>query len=831
MLYRQRIAILPYILIAVLMIGILPLHAMANNTSTTTTQTAAASLFTMKPVGKVMIDKTSYITLQQPQQLGRTIRFTLSFHNSSKTELQFIDYWVRLKTKSNSRFSASLIEAHKNKNRISPNTTEIFTFTASVSEGVRLSDIIFELIRWDFRQPSFERSLGTITVPANYTSIAPQGTSTLIAMNGVNISTKVKQANITASNDKLAVDMKIELENTGTKSVVIPAYEYLVVTSEALAYSTEVLDLPANFRLFPKMKKEITLKGELPSATYTDNLRLVVSEPSNVYADNVPIAAFYLPKSTSAIEEKIEFIPKNGTKTVQIDQQPVELQVRQLNRITAGRNIQANILFSAVNQGKKDVTIPKYTFLIQTESGVTYPVTADLTNIRLDPFVGREIEMNATLAGTANPTNLLLVMKEVSDATGGQSKTSPVYFHLYNEDPIIYRINWQHTYANAEGTYRFTFKSVQRLPWEDDDLLSATFEITNTGATTMAVPKLSGDLRLDERITVDTLMVNVLGVMSIRPNETIPMVMTGKIPYTHQYDTLKLLLKDTSNANAVKDIVLFTHDASVQPIRDIAAGETHNITSIGRAAQIKISETATYVGTDRKQLTSRINLHNQESRFVNTAAIVGYYATLDGRLYPATFTEVKNKVAPDSGIAIMATTTLPNAVNTAGMTLIMGEGTADGKLVSSGTPADAYINVVRMKLPPETTPKVGNYQQLALFPYTISIGSIYSYLTLEDNFHFGFDYELTKIRAIDYLGEAHQLLIEVEDLQGNVRFTKSFTLDQGKATEQNLELGKRIYAFENNDMNLPYAIHVNRNFNILVYDVYNGNKKLIAKKF
>ncbi len=75
-------------------------------------------------LGRVQISKNSYFELKEAHLLSDTgqsaVTFTVSVHNGEASDLMFINYWIRLSTKSGSQFSVKTLPSDKDKKTGSP---------------------------------------------------------------------------------------------------------------------------------------------------------------------------------------------------------------------------------------------------------------------------------------------------------------------------------------------------------------------------------------------------------------------------------------------------------------------------------------------------------------------------------------------------------------------------------------------------------------------------------------------------------------------------------------------------------------------------------------
>lgn len=830
---------IPWALSAALAVGTVPpqLILAAESGSASAAASAATTVtpvFSTPAIGKVSLGGSSFIELKDVQQLGRTVRFTVSLYNGGSTDLQFIDYWVRLRSTAGSQFSPTLFAADKDKNRIAPKTTETFAFYASVSDTTKLSDLTFDIIKWDFSVSSFQRTLGSLKVPATYQPSAPAGSVLSTAINGVSAKAQIKRVNIAKTSDKYTASLVFEFENTGSKSFTIPAYEYAIVTSEGLTYPLTVSGLPANASLHPRFKEDITLRGELPASLENKNWKLVLSEKQGESL-TVPSLSFFLPSSTAA--EVSDSVAIGEMKELLVSDQKIEAKITRTVRNENDRNFLAAIRFSFKNQGSKSVVLPKYTFQIETSSGLTYPVTADMSNVSIDPLVEREVELRATLPNSVGKDGWKLLLNGEGDGTDPNSQGSALAkFDLSNDNPAGLNQGATYAYSNESGTYSIQFENVQRLPWEDEDILSASFKIRNPGTTSLPVPELVGYFILDDKIRVEATTLQKDTVLAVKPNGTISVQLYGKVPYTYEYSDLKVFLQEKTgdSATEVANIVDFRYtgkDATKLPVVNI--GQKHKIEGVGRASEVAIRDVRTYEGSDSTFFTTLVDVKNLEKRFASLTSLVGYFATPDGLMFPATISEAKDKVSPQSVATLLFSTSLPNYINTNTVKLIVGEGVINGKFAEAGQ-SDAYVNAISFNLPNESTEPKNTLTDLMLFPYTVSLTNVSANLVTTESFMFNFNYNLTKNTFVDTIGADHQLLIEFVDSAGSTAFSKQFTL--GKATgvheEDSSDLALGIYSksFEITDKLMIYKIQNLTSYKIKVYDLFMNQKYLLAEQ-
>jgi len=819
---------IPWALSAAMLVTTVPPHLV--QAATTTATTPATPVYTTPAIGKVSLGGASYIEIKGVQQLGRTVRFTVSLYNGGATELQFIDYWVRLRSAGGSQFSPTLFEADKDKNRVAPKTTETFSFYASVSDTTKLSDLTFDIIKWDFSVSSFQRTLGSLKIPAMYQPVTPAGSLLSTSINGVPAKAQVKRSSISKTSDKYIASIVFEFENAGSKSFAIPAYEYAIVTADGLTYPLTVSGLPQNASLHPRFKEEITLRGELPASLENKNWKLVLSEKQGDTM-TVPSMSFFLPASTAG--EVSDSVAIGSAKDLLVTDQKIEAKVTRTVRNENDKNFLAAIRFSFKNTGTKPVTLPKYTFQIETSAGLRYPVTADLNNVSVDPLVEREIEMRATVPNSVGKDGWKLILNEPADASDPASDVSQLAkFDLPNDNPIGLDQGSAYSYSNEAGTYSIQFENVQRVPWEDEDILSASFEIKNPGKTSLPVPEIVGYFMLDDKIKVEATMLQKDTVLAIKPGGSINLQLYGKIPYTYEYSDLKVYLQEKTGTGEgdVANIVDFTAKGTSNKLPVVKIGQKHKIEGVGRATEISVRDVRSYEGTDSNLFTTLIDMKNLEKRFNDLTKLYGYYTTADGNVYPAEISNTTSKVLPSGVASVLISAPMSKAVDLTKLELVLGEAVTGGKFTSNGE-ADSFVNAVAYQLPSEPKEPKTEFDQLTFFPYTLSMTDVRAKLASAESILFSFNYTLSKNTFVTTDNDEREIILEFEDKQGSVAFTKTITLGSGEASSSKLIVGaKKNYELEIEDKYILMKLQYLNGFTVKIYDQYQGQSKLIAQK-
>ncbi|UKS30236.1 hypothetical protein LOZ80_15360 [Paenibacillus sp. HWE-109] len=668
-------------------------------------------------IGKVTITGSSYFELKQihllPDQNGKLATFTISIHNEGNSELQFIDYWARLKSKSGNQFSARLLPADKDKNRVAPGATTDLTFYATVNATTNLQDLVVQFIKWDFSQSNFERVLGEVAVPNDFTDVTPTDSAASIMVGGTQVQASIKKF-VSNKNEKYHVPtVYLKLENAGSHTVTVPSYIFSIRTAEGLLYPLEAKGIK-DLKINPKESKEIQLSGSIPVGVAADAWQLTVAETIADLKLNVGVANFQLP--------------------------PVSTQV------------------------------------------------------------------------------------------GGS-------------------IGKEYSFTSKSGVYTTQLNGLHRLPWEDQDLLTADLTLINKGQESLPLPKLSGYFLLDGAVKIDAKLIQTAKVIGLGAGANVNLQIAGKVPYTYEFSDVKLVLQENETGEppagtekgttTATDVLEFSTQSELQAIPFINAGQSYTSNDAGRKSKYAIRNVSTYEDKTNIMFSAMVEVTNLEKRFTNVSKLVANFRAPDGTVFAASVAEVKNKISPSGKGLLNVWASVPKGYGTANMNLLLGEAVTDGKL-SEGEKAvaDSYVNPVAYWLPDERKEVAKTLKNVDLFPYNISINKIGT--TIENgNFNLKFNYELTKEKLTEINTEGHNLLLVFEDGGGVKRFEKKFDFKDfdvfnGESTadqDTKIRLGKREnFLISITDPGLIFNTKFLQKYTLSVYDEFQGQRKLLASQ-
>lgn len=665
------------------------------------------------PLGTVIIGERSYVELKDvvmlPGDTDQTVAFTLSLYNGEANDLQFIDYWVRLRAKSGAEFTANLMPTDKDKNRVPPQTREDFAFYAKLNASVSLGELEFSFVRWDFSAPDFARVLGTISVPADYSFVTPAESARLVQADHVMMKVRVKKAFVGKNDSYYLPFVNIEMKNTGNRSAKLPEFHYAIRTADGLMYPLQASGLVKDTEIQPLVSKEGIFNGSIPAAVGSEGWQFVIAQSVNAGENNgsvlIPAAFFELP---DAAQEEVS--------------------------------------------------------------------------------LGRDYD-----------------------------------------------------FSDKSGVYTARLDALYRLPWEDQDLLTASLTIANRGGAALPIPNFTGYFLLDDAVKVQAKAVLTDKVIGLQPGASTSVQITGKIPYTYAFDSVKLFLQEKEGAGdsaATLDLLQFNHHAAMTGLVDTPVGMPFRLTDVGRSADFSVRSVQTYTGNSSNIYAVQMEVVNREKRFTGIPKLVAHFQAADGTIFSANVSEVKNKVGPGSSALLNLWSPLPKSYATSGFKVIVGEGVTDGKLSEGEDKADSYVRAAGFALPTEAAEPQNDFKRIDIYPYTISLSRIGAQIInlISGSLQISFDYELDQNLLVQSSDEEQKLVVEMKDKSGDFAISEELAL--GKSNNSGfggsgnaLEFGAHTLKITKNDPELAYKL---KNLTSYQFNVYlqfrTGYKKLLASK-
>lgn len=720
---------------------------------------------------KVYVNGTSYFEVTDLHMIENSnnhlVAFTAKLYNGSTRDLNIIDYWARIVGQNQNQYSVKMADYNKGNEITVPGSSNSYTFYANVGSSLSLSDLSIQFIEWDFSLSNYERILGNISIPADYDFVIPTERSKQLDMNGTEVEAKVGGMNISERQSLNEIDISLLLTNQGNSGISLPEYEYFIRTKEGLMYPLEAEEV--KYKLQPRVENELELSTSVPSSVDTGNWQLVISVNEGAGNLKLPVAFFDLKATEREVDKPI---PAYESHVISSDAYEISTEI---NRVLYTGN-DLTIYYDIVNLGNQSVTLPELKYAIRTANGADYPLTAAQSAITLNPNQTREQRLSISLPVNVSKTNLQMVLIDaehdiefvyVLPAQSSQGKGDEV------------------RHANADGVYTVKLDNMQRLPFDEQDIISANITISNSSSSALPLLDLTGSFSLDG-VQFDENVVAKIdagNMLNLQPYSETTVTYYVMIPYTYKFDEVQLILQEKLDDESLRSVTQFTKKADNFTIEKLSDNNSFNVDQIGKRAAARILNVNQFTGQNTDIYYLQAEMSNEERRYTQLKQLAGYFKTDDEIYFPVELTAIEHKIMPNGKVLLGLWSELPKGYDVSTLEFVLGEHIDDEQ-------PQALVKAKQLPLPAEKDVTEA-LTSIPFHPYTLSLseidakkesqGAINSY-----DMHYRFEYELTKAYYEAYT-EKQDVVIELvmEDTVIDSRtfaFEEDLLLDGGEIT-------------------------------------------------
>jgi hypothetical protein len=693
----------------------------------------------------------------------------------------------------------------------------------------------------------------TLSITSLVPALAVSGASAPIraAVGKVNITAssymELKQINLLPDQIGKLAAFTITIHNQGSSELLFIDYWVRLKSTSGNKFSTRLLpaDKDKN-QVTPGSSMDITFYAKVNDTTALQDLIVqFIKWDFNQPGFESVIGEVAVPSTYTNVT------PADEAYLMRIGGTDVAASIKKLVSNKNEKYYVPTVYLTLENVGSNSVTMPAYLFSILTSEGLLYPLEAKgVKDLIINPKESKEIQLSGTIPVSVSADNWQLMITE--NLTDLKLKLPIASFALpkvsLQEEGSIGK---EYTFTSKSGVYTAKMNGLYRLPWEDQDILTADLTLLNKGTDSLPIPDLTGYFMLDNAVKVEAKLVKTAKVIALGTNSNVSFQIAGKIPYTYEFSQVKLVLQEKETAGSttggstggstgtVTDVLEFTGQSELQAIPLQKQTESYTLTDIGRQSKFTVRSTASYSGKTGKLFTVQLEAANLEKRFSTIAKLVAHFRAENGTIFPAAIAEVKNKVSPSGKAILNVSATLPLSYSTSNMQLLIGEAVTDGMLTEGDKAvADSYVKPAAFVLPEEDKTVKDKLKDVQLFPYTISMNKIGT--TIENSkVTLIFDYEITKDALTETNLEGRKLIISLDDSKGIKSFERAFDLkslepaasDATTDLTNTLQLGKHEkFKISVTDADLIYKLEFLKKYNVSVYEEFQGQRKLLASQ-
>lgn len=796
------------------------------------TNTAAAqAVKTLGNLSGVKISGKSTVKLSNVNILsqgdGNILTYTLTYQNNDSKTLSLIDYWTKVKTKSGTVYSVSVVGADKEKKKVVPGSSVNVTYTTKIAKHLKYSDLNFQIVKWDFSVAGYEQVLGSINIPSTYAVATPVNTTRKLTLNEFSANAKVMSVNVLGSGDSNYVNIALYLQNTGSSTIDNPSLKYVVQTPSGTAFAVTPDAASTNIKIYPQENKTLNLIAKIPKNVNLNNLQLLLVQNDETAKSDIPVASMGLGTKQGQSSKTAA----NKERLLKIDSTNIATKVVSIARNQSFGKSDLSIQFSIANKGDKTVTIPNYSFDVQV-GGKTYPLIASgLEGMIIEPNEEQIISVDGTIPVIANEDQIDLVMKTPTGSSQGsgeepspsQVNSYPVaIYNLPDYTEMQYAQGQERTIKNNDGVFGVTLDAIQKLPWNDGNLLATKITIVNKGTKAAKLPEFAGAYKMDLTALSSTVhLVNTNTSQILGAGEKTSVYVVANVPASLKFSQLQVQLLQKTGTDKTSNWIMFSNYGNTSGLKQIAEGSYFNLDTAGRKSDLKTRKTYLYKGSTSDIIYTEVIMRNLENKQTNLSQLAGYFLTDDGQYYKADVNQVKHAVGPESSSLVTFSAKVPKGTTVSNWNLVVGESISEDKFTEAEGKPTGYVNASSMELNLDSRSIQDTLKDVELFPYTLTIKEIEG-RTNSAGLEVKMKYDMKRDLTYDMGEFQHKFILEVTDSSG-ARFEKEIELEKDFLVGNN-----QNFSFVINDQ--IFATTRSGGFQFSIYDSYQGEKTKIATK-
>lgn len=223
------------------------------------------------------------------------------------------------------------------------------------------------------------------------------------------------------------VNVALYLQNASSKTLDNPNLKYVVQTVGGTTYALTADSLSTSYQILPQESKTLNLIAKIPKSVNLNNLQLLFVQNDETLKSDIPVASLSL--GTKKGESTKTAV--NKEKILKIDSNNIATRIESISRNQSFGKSDLSVQFALVNKGDKTITVPNYSFEIQTGSK-SYPLVASgLDGLSLEPGDEQMISVDGTLPVIANAEEMDLILKTTTGSSPDKTTTSAVSTNSY----------------------------------------------------------------------------------------------------------------------------------------------------------------------------------------------------------------------------------------------------------------------------------------------------------------------------------------------------------------------------------------------------------------
>lgn len=656
---------------------------------------------------------------------------------------------------------------------------------------------------------------------------------------------EIKEANLSIGSDQNVVNFRVKIFNGESSDLSMTDYWIKLQSTSGIKYTVNVTpqDKDKN-TISPQSSQEITFYAKVgPTVGLADLVFKVIKWN---FSPNTPNFETNMGEITYPAAYN-NVVPAYRKRNLQIAKTSVTTNIKKATIASNQDNHLPTLLVEMQNADNRSLKLPQLQYSIRTTDGLQYPLqAAGLTDkTTIDPLMKKEVTLSGTIPKTISAEGWQLVVEQVADtgSTGTVNLTLGV-FEVPKPVEVELSTEKEQSFTSKDGTYIAKLETIERLPWEDQDLISVKLSLRTSENRSLPIPGLSGYFKLDDNVKVEAKLVRLDNVIGLSSGRDVEIQLVGKIPYTYEFSDVTIVLQEAASSGGTStttgdasgsELVKFKVSSTMDSVPLVKAGESIGIGGVGRTGEYQIHSIQTFQGKTSEKFAVQVSVQNREKRTNDLSKLVAYFKTVDGTMIPAELSPIKNKIAPSNKALLNVSATFVKEGANQVSQLIIGEALTEGKFTTGEGKPDSYVNAVSFAMPEENKKPIEAIKNIELFPYLLSLSKVGTSIKIgqaTSNIKVSFNYELQKQAGIEVNPQEYKILFEMADVTGQAKLSQLLDIEAstqaGSATV--LQQGTNSMEFNLTDSELIYKTQNLKTYKLNIYQQFQDHKKLIASK-
>lgn len=505
---------------------------------------AAASSFTLDKLGSVTLKQNVSVKLTgldifaQPD--GNILVYTLRYSNHSGSRLDLIDYFSQVTTPSGTTGKGKIVTSDAVKRTVPANSSLSVTYYVNVGQSTKVNGTKVSLFGWNFDSANYQKKLGQITVPADYSSVVPIGKSTKISMNHLSVTAKVDTLQRYTINGKVYIKLGLRLMNGGTKTLSDPGYRAYLKSAGGSVFELIPDSASTDYKLKPQENSIIAYWAEIPSTMKTNGMTLQLAQEDEALKIHLPVQSFKLPAASTEVA-----VARGKSAKMRMKQQPVTVKAESVKRMKHDGKVYVRVGVQLANGGKKVLSDPGYKVQLKSAGGSVFDLTPEDDtegSFRIQPGQKRTMYYLAEVPAQLQTDPLMMQFTQEDEALNmtlpvKTFKLPAITADVPVADYATHKISVNHQTIETQLKHASVIAENEIGKW------SLQFRVKNLGEQSLKLPAYELSILTDEGYSIP-VNTKAFDRLTLKPLEEKLIDLSADVPLHMKQNKLQLQLTE-----------------------------------------------------------------------------------------------------------------------------------------------------------------------------------------------------------------------------------------------------------------------------------------------